>query len=260
MRNRDRKSLTPFFPLLKLMIIGLQKLPPTKKYVYRGANLNLKDKYTKKQGKSEIWWSFGSTTEIISVIKNFLGSGDRTMFIISAQTARDINRYSAIPKEKELLLLPGTAFVVNSILDESPLTIVQLEEKIDPDFVIIPTSISVQPSVQQSIPVQPSVQRPLPIRSTPLQPTPVQPSVHQTSKVNEVKWRENFTCVGCGKTHIYAATKTSTTTKIFASSFSLGGKSTFYRALTFSRKIIFGFTEDTYKCMHCQTLVKFSDC
>jgi len=115
LRNRDRKLLTSFFPILKLMITGLQKLPPVIKTVYRGTNLNLNDKYTKKQGKSEVWWSFGSTTDTISVIKEFLGNGDRTMFIISTQTARDINRYSAISKEKELLLLPGTFLVVNAL-------------------------------------------------------------------------------------------------------------------------------------------------
>jgi len=65
------------------------------------------------------------------------------MFIISTQTVRDISRYSAISTEKELLLLPGTVLIVESILCQGELTIVQLTEKIEPELSILP-----QPSPQ----------------------------------------------------------------------------------------------------------------
>jgi len=130
LRDRNRQLLKPFFPLLKIMINALQKLPPIDKTVYRGVKKNLLSKYKEKIGKKEIWWSFSSTTVSISVLQNelFLGKeGDRSMFIISGVSLRDISRYSAIPGEQELLLLPGTVFIVDSVLD-SNLAVVQLKE------------------------------------------------------------------------------------------------------------------------------------
>jgi hypothetical protein len=99
----------------------------------------------KLKGKSEIWWSFGSTTDSIEVLTNemFLGDkGERTMFLISAQTVRDISRYSAISTEKEYLFLPATVVVVESILPQGELTVIQLKEKIDPRLAILSTEKS----------------------------------------------------------------------------------------------------------------------
>jgi len=119
--------------------------------------LNLRKKYEKKQGKSEIWWSFGSTTNSIGVLTNdmFLGDkSERTMFIISTQTVRDISRYSAISTEKELLLVPGTVLIVDSILCQGELTIVQLTEKIEPALSILPQP-SPQPQPNPEVKLEP---------------------------------------------------------------------------------------------------------
>ena len=61
----------------------------------------------------------------------FMGkSGSRCLFTITAVSARDIQRYSALgSKEREFVLIPGSCFVVEAILDAgSGLTIVQMAE------------------------------------------------------------------------------------------------------------------------------------
>jgi len=225
LRNRDRQLLKPYFPVLKLMVGALNKLPPIDQTVYRGVKLNLREKYVKKTGKSEIWWSFGSTTERMDVLTNemFLGEkGERTIFVISSLTCRDISQYSAISTEKELLLLPGTVLVVESILPQGELTLVQLKEKIDPRLSILPSSNSTQVSIKvpekpvsTKVPEKPVFikvpekpvstkvhENPVLSKSTPpLYPVKVIPAfrVAQSQKVNEVKFKNAFTCVGCGR-------------------------------------------------------------
>jgi len=153
LRDRNRQLLKPFFPLLKILITALQKLPPIDKTVYRGVKKNLLSKYQEKTGKKEIWWGFSSTTVSLAVLQNemFLGKvGDRSMFIISAVSLRDISRYSAVPGEKELLLLPGTVFIVDSVLD-SNLAVVQLKEH--DSLLCLSTAL---PLKQTTVPVDPN--------------------------------------------------------------------------------------------------------
>lgn len=78
-----------------------------------------------------VWWPLSSTTDNIEVLSEpeFLGeTGERTIFTIEAKSARKIQNYSAIKKENEVLLLPGTPFKVKSILQQGDLTMVHLEE------------------------------------------------------------------------------------------------------------------------------------
>ena len=78
-----------------------------------------------------VWWPLSSTTDSIEVLSEpqFLGeTGPRTIFTIEVKSARNIQRYSAIKNENELLLLPGTAFKVKSVLLQGELTMVQMEE------------------------------------------------------------------------------------------------------------------------------------
>jgi len=72
-------------------------------------------------------------------------SGDRTTFIISAQSVRDISKYSAGSSEKELLILPGTVFLIDGVLDE----FVQLRES----GVLLPQTISnlVKPATTEKV-------------------------------------------------------------------------------------------------------------
>ena len=84
-------------------------------------------------GKPVVWWPVTSTASHVSVLENpqFMGkSGSRCMFNINCSSARDIQRYSAMgSKEREYVLIPGSSFLVEDILDAgSGLTIVQMAE------------------------------------------------------------------------------------------------------------------------------------
>jgi hypothetical protein len=58
--------------------------------------------------------------------------GDRTIFAIKTSTARNISGLSAITKEHEMLLLPGTPFIVVGVLPQgNGLTKIALEEVTD---------------------------------------------------------------------------------------------------------------------------------
>ena len=70
-----------------------------------------------------MWWPVTSTASHVGVLENpmFMGkSGSRCLFTITAVSARDIQRYSALgSKEREFVLIPGSCFVVEAILDLS---------------------------------------------------------------------------------------------------------------------------------------------
>lgn len=113
----------PFSPPL-LYFLGCHRCT-----VYRGVKLNLKSDYRK--GELVVWWPLSSTTDNIEVLSEpyFLGdTGERTIFTIETKSARKIKNYSAIKKENELLLLPGTTFKVKSVLPQGELTMIHLEE------------------------------------------------------------------------------------------------------------------------------------
>jgi len=153
LRNSDRQVLKPYFPLLKLLITAIRKLTPVTQPVYRGVKANLFDKYQNLKGKKEIWWSFGSTTDSVDVLQNeaFLGKkGARTMFLINALNARDISPYSAIKSEREYILLPGSIFVVEGVLD-TEVVVIQLKELLVPGMEILSQVTPVSPTKHSSV-------------------------------------------------------------------------------------------------------------
>merc|ERR1712032_544385 len=109
------ENLKAFLPYLKLLLRGLNKLPLVREQVYRGMIGDLHEEYNQLQGKVFRWWAFSSTTPLESQAKAFLGDGDRTLFSIDA-IGVDISTFSAFPKEKEVLLLPGTCLVVEPVV------------------------------------------------------------------------------------------------------------------------------------------------
>ena len=129
LREEDRTALKPFFPYLRLLLLALRRLPKEQRTVYRGVKLNLKEDYASTD--HVVWWSLTSTTNNMAVLSEpqFLGeTGKRTIFAIEVKSARNIQKYSAIKKENELLLLPGTPFNVKAVLPQGDLTMIQLEE------------------------------------------------------------------------------------------------------------------------------------
>jgi hypothetical protein len=129
LRLRERQSLKPLFPYLKLFLTGLHRLEPVDDTVFRGVKLNLAAKY----GVDDeiVWWAFSSATATAAVLSSdeFLGeTGPRTLFSIKVRRCVNILRYSAMGGEDERLILPGTAFHVKSHLPlGADLTMIQLE-------------------------------------------------------------------------------------------------------------------------------------
>jgi hypothetical protein len=134
LRDVDRSVLKPYFPFLKLILTGLRRLRKEHRTVFRGipvgfAALDGAEHYL--EGCRIVWWPFSSSTENKKVLsdKQFLGvSGPRTLFVIDTSTARNIRQYSAIQKEDERLILPGTPFTVISVVTDGDLTTISLHE------------------------------------------------------------------------------------------------------------------------------------
>lgn len=127
LRTEDRRAAIPWFPYLKLLDTAFQKLPTVKKNVWRGVPGNVGNQF--KRGQELVWWSVSSCSTDIDVIKQFLGPKS-TLFMIECRTGKDISTYTNYPKEREVVLLPGTELrVIGTLPDASnTLHIVHLEE------------------------------------------------------------------------------------------------------------------------------------
>ena len=114
LRLADRSELIPLLPYFILLIGALEKLPSFRGLVYRGVNGNISSIYEK--GKKLTWWGFSSCTRSLEVLskEEFLGkSGQRTLFYIECISGKSIENYSYYsPDDEEVLLLPGTEFLV----------------------------------------------------------------------------------------------------------------------------------------------------
>jgi len=131
LRAEDRERLKPFLFYIKLLLSALYKLPMVSAVVYRGVKKDLTAEV--KKDEVLIWWSFTSTSFSIQTLQDerFLGKeGKRSLFTLHVTSGVDIMKLSAFKeKEKEILLLPGTCFVVEGILDQGESRIYQLREK-----------------------------------------------------------------------------------------------------------------------------------
>ncbi|CAF5149166.1 unnamed protein product, partial [Rotaria sp. Silwood1] len=99
------------------------------------------------EGKTIVWWGFSSCTTDISVLRSeqIVGAtGDRTMFTLHAQSARDIRKHSYYPAENEVLLMAATQFKVIGCLNQGTLHIIQLDETCPPFPLLQPVPIVVQ--------------------------------------------------------------------------------------------------------------------
>ena len=142
LRSQDRsKSIPPWFLFLKLLLTALFKLRSCSMTVWRGIPLDLRKQY--EIGKTYTWWGFSSCTESISVLEldQFLGQeGKRTMFSIDCFNGKKIRQHSSIESEDEILLLPGSQFVVKSYFQPSKkdpdLFIIHLKQ-VEPPFVLL---------------------------------------------------------------------------------------------------------------------------
>jgi hypothetical protein len=136
LRLADRSQLKSVSPYLALLIGALEKLPPFNGLVYRGVSGNISSNFVK--GKKLTWWGFSSCTQSLDVLskEEFLGkTGQRTLFYIVCINGKSIQNYSYFsPDDQEVLLLPGTAFLITGKKRVNrDLTIVHLME-IEIDF------------------------------------------------------------------------------------------------------------------------------
>jgi hypothetical protein len=130
LRSKNRnKLIAPWLPYMKLLLTALFKLPSCNMTVWRGVRLDLRNDY--EVGKEYVWWGFSSCTESLAVLQSelFLGQeGKRTIFNIECFNGKKIRKHSSFEEEDEILLLPGSQFIVKSNLQPS---------KKDPDLIII---------------------------------------------------------------------------------------------------------------------------
>ena len=134
LRSESGHALKKWFPYLRLLLHALNKLP-----LYRGTVCSLIRADTTngyKIGEQITWWGFSTTTDNRSVFESFhfLPQDDaRTIFSIECQNGKSIGKYSYFPNEEEILLLPGSQFVVSDIsYTENGLRLIRLQEIGDP--------------------------------------------------------------------------------------------------------------------------------
>jgi hypothetical protein len=87
LRAENRGALKPWFAFLKLFITD--------------------DTLTFVDDEIHIWWSVNSCSMALNIVQSFLG-GEGTVFAIDALDGKDISEFSAMPDEKEVVLMPGT--------------------------------------------------------------------------------------------------------------------------------------------------------
>jgi hypothetical protein len=127
LRAENRHALKPWFAFLKLFITALEKLPPTKETVWRAVYGDVASIFA--DNDVHIWWSVNSCSMDLKSIQPFLHDNG-TLFAIHTIDAKDISAFSAIPDEREVVLMPGTRVRAKceplSFIDR--LFVLQLEE------------------------------------------------------------------------------------------------------------------------------------
>eukprot|EP01124_Arcella_intermedia_P032823 TRINITY_DN772_c0_g2_i1.p1 TRINITY_DN772_c0_g2~~TRINITY_DN772_c0_g2_i1.p1 ORF type:complete len:272 (+),score=68.12 TRINITY_DN772_c0_g2_i1:42-857(+) len=128
----NHQQLEPFFPILKILLSAFYTLPQEAVKVFRAVKEQLWDQYSAKDEKT--WWCATSTTSDISVVLEselFLGvQGKRTLFSIEAKNAVDISSYSAIQKEREYILPPGSQFdIIAKLRTSDDSYMIQMKQK-----------------------------------------------------------------------------------------------------------------------------------
>jgi surface protein len=137
----DRNFVKPFVKYIWLLLRALTKCPMSPvRMVYRGIkNADLTSYYP--DGHEFEWHQFSSCSCSLAVQNVFTGQvGIRTLFTIelTSSRGRDVCVYSAVQREKEVLLPPNTKFRVTSTFDTGHgLKMIQVVEIPSTDPVVI---------------------------------------------------------------------------------------------------------------------------
>jgi hypothetical protein len=94
---------------------ALRRIPPQKAKLYRGVKLNLTKDYEGWHGHLVVRHLCHHRVGCVGRCHLSWDDGDLTQFTITVM-ARNIAPYSAIPKENELIILPGTIFKVVAVM------------------------------------------------------------------------------------------------------------------------------------------------
>ncbi|CAF1404602.1 unnamed protein product [Adineta ricciae] len=119
LRCEDRRKLEPWLPFLRLFLTAFSHLPSANFTIYRGANMDLSAKY--RVGEKITWWGFSSCINKTNHMERKLNlnkSGKRTLFSIDSFSARDIRRFSMQENNEQVLLPPGSQFLVINSFDK----------------------------------------------------------------------------------------------------------------------------------------------
>mmetsp|Transcript_46200 Transcript_46200/g.103603 ORF Transcript_46200/g.103603 Transcript_46200/m.103603 type:complete len:238 (+) Transcript_46200:189-902(+) len=121
LQARSMEILEKIQFFLHFLLSGLQRIPavPSEEHeggtlFYRGVPSThrkvIEEKYT--VGKVITWSGFSSVTSDLNVARQEFAGDYGIVFCVRARTARDISGISAIPSEKEAILLPNFRAVV----------------------------------------------------------------------------------------------------------------------------------------------------
>jgi hypothetical protein len=141
LKTQDREHLRPYFKYMKLFLTALVKLPCVPPCtVWRGVTKDSSAEFP--PGTAVTWWAFSSCTTELTVLENkmYLGnSGSRTLFSVEVINGRSIRAHSHFVTEDELLLVPGTYMVVQSLFSPAPdLHIIHLKQEIPEQLLLAP--------------------------------------------------------------------------------------------------------------------------
>ncbi|CAF3678107.1 unnamed protein product [Rotaria socialis] len=128
LRAKDRKALKPWFFFLKLFITALEKLPSCERVIWRGVAGDVGSAFV--DNDLQTWWSVNSCSKALNVVEIYLGDTG-TVFAVDAKNGKDITSFSAFQEEQEVILMPGSRFLVKSksLNFRNALYIVHLEEE-----------------------------------------------------------------------------------------------------------------------------------
>ena len=119
-KGASHAALADFLPITKLLVDAMQKLPPFPVKLFRGITMNYQAVLGEQIKATDLvkWNQFTSCSTRPDVLKDesFLGEEtEGTVFQIMGVTGVNIKAYSKLADEDEVVLPPGSQFVVEKI-------------------------------------------------------------------------------------------------------------------------------------------------
>ncbi|CAF0787473.1 unnamed protein product [Adineta ricciae] len=128
-QRETRAALKPWLSYLKLFVTAVEKLPSSKKTLWRG--LSSTDVVSYPTEDICTWWHITSCSTNVKMTQYCVVQDVATVLAINATNAKDISKLSAFPDEEEIVLLPGTKLhiVGDPFFFQNAFSIIHLEER-----------------------------------------------------------------------------------------------------------------------------------